>query len=70
VLGAALLTLVFKFIPSQEVQGMFYGGALIAVLVAAPNGVIGLLARIRPPFPRSNPASRGRKDTELAQRRA
>lgn len=42
IVGAALLTLLFKFIPSQEVQGMFYGGALIAVLVLSPNGLLGL----------------------------
>lgn len=44
IIGAALLTLLFKFIPSQEVQGMFYGGALIAVLVLTPNGLMGLRA--------------------------
>lgn len=49
VVGAALLTLLFKFIPSQEVQGMFYGGALIAVLVLTPSGLLGL--RMRPGRP-------------------
>lgn len=44
IVGAALLTLLFKFIPSQEVQGMFYGGALIAVLVLSPGGLLGLRA--------------------------
>lgn len=47
IVGAALLTLLFKFIPGQEVQGMFYGGALIAVLVATPNGLLGLRALFR-----------------------
>jgi branched-chain amino acid transport system permease protein len=47
IVGAALLTLLFKFIPSQEVQGMFYGGALIAVLVLSPNGLLGLRALLR-----------------------
>jgi len=42
IVGAAILTLLFKFIPSQEVQGIFYGGALIAVLVLTPNGLMGL----------------------------
>lgn len=42
IVGAALLTLLFKFVPSQEVQGIFYGGALIAVLVLTPNGLMGL----------------------------
>jgi branched-chain amino acid transport system permease protein len=45
--GAALLTLIFKFIPSQEVQGMFYGGALIAVLVLAPGGLSDLQRLLR-----------------------
>lgn len=45
--GAALLTLIIKFIPSQEVQGMFYGGALIAVLVLAPGGLADLQRLLR-----------------------
>lgn len=53
IVGAALLTLLFKFIPSQEVQGMFYGGALIAVLVLTPRGLLGLRAQ----FGRSGAAS-------------
>jgi branched-chain amino acid transport system permease protein len=48
IVGAALLTLLFKFIPSQEVQGIFYGGALIAVLVLTPNGLMGLRSLWKP----------------------
>lgn len=47
VLGAALLTLIFKFIPAQEVQGMFYGGTLILVLILTPNGLFGLFQMLR-----------------------
>ncbi|MDB5838414.1 MAG: amino acid/amide transporter rane protein 2, family [Herminiimonas sp.] len=42
IMGAAVLTLIFKFIPAQEVQGIFYGGALIAVLLLAPRGLLGI----------------------------
>ncbi|CAH1696456.1 Branched-chain amino acid ABC transporter permease [Hyphomicrobiales bacterium] len=52
ILGAALLTLIFKFVPSQEVQGMFYGGALIAVLVLSPGGMLDLNRTLRANLPR------------------
>jgi branched-chain amino acid transport system permease protein len=42
IVGAAVLTLLFKLVPGQEVQGMFYGGALIAVLLLAPRGLLGI----------------------------
>lgn len=42
ILGAVLLTLVYKFIPGQEVVGIFYGGALVLCLLVAPEGLIGL----------------------------
>ncbi|MDM0014917.1 branched-chain amino acid ABC transporter permease [Variovorax sp. J22P168] len=44
-LGAALLTLVHKFIPGQEVLGIFYGSAMIICLLIAPEGLTGLLSR-------------------------
>ncbi|WP_340108000.1 branched-chain amino acid ABC transporter permease [Pikeienuella sp. HZG-20] len=47
VLGATLLTLIFELIPAQEVQGMFYGGALIIVLILTPNGLFGLFEMAR-----------------------
>lgn len=50
IVGAALLTLIFQFIPGQEVQGVFYGGALIAVLVLTPNGLLGLRQVLRDSF--------------------
>jgi branched-chain amino acid transport system permease protein len=46
ILGAALLTLVYKFIPGQEVVGIFYGGALVICLLVAPEGLMGLWARL------------------------
>lgn len=60
--GAALLTLLFKFIPSQEVQGMFYGGALIAVLVLSPGGLLSLRAL----FGRSGAAPVARSERRAA----
>lgn len=57
VVGAILLTLIVKYVPGQEVQGMFYGGALTLVLLVAPAGIVGALAalagRLAAPAPRS-----------------
>lgn len=39
--GAAVITLMFKFLPYQEMQGMFFGGGLILVLLVAPHGLLG-----------------------------
>jgi branched-chain amino acid transport system permease protein len=52
IVGAALLTLIFKFVPSQEVQGMFYGAALIAVLVLSPGGLVDVHRMLRDLLPR------------------
>lgn len=52
IVGAAALTLIFKFIPAQEVQGLFYGGALIAVLLLAPRGLLGIRWRTPPKMSR------------------
>lgn len=41
VLGTFLLSLLAKLLPAQEAQGLFYGGALIVILVAAPEGLLG-----------------------------
>lgn len=46
ILGAVLLTLVYKFIPGQEVVGIFYGGALVICLLVAPEGLMGLWSRL------------------------
>jgi branched-chain amino acid transport system permease protein len=42
VVGAAALTLVYKFLPSQETVGLFYGTILILCLLAAPKGLLGM----------------------------
>lgn len=56
VVGAILLTLIVKYVPGQEVQGMFYGGTLTLVLLIAPAGIVGALAglasRLAAPAPR------------------
>lgn len=41
ILGTTLLVLISDAAPSAAVRGMFYGGALIVVLVAFPNGLLG-----------------------------
>lgn len=41
VLGTFLLSLLAKLLPAQEAQGLFYGGALIVILVVAPEGLLG-----------------------------
>jgi branched-chain amino acid transport system permease protein len=52
IVGAVLLTLVYKFIPGQEVVGIFYGGALVICLLVAPEGLMGFIRslwhRVRP----------------------
>lgn len=46
IVGALLLTLVYKFIPGQEVVGIFYGGALVICLLVAPEGLMGFMSRV------------------------
>jgi branched-chain amino acid transport system permease protein len=41
VLGTFLLSLLGKLLPAQEAQGLFYGGALIVILIVAPEGLLG-----------------------------
>jgi branched-chain amino acid transport system permease protein len=48
VLGTVLLSLLVKFLPAAEAQGLFYGGALVIILVVARNGILGGLERFRP----------------------
>jgi branched-chain amino acid transport system permease protein len=45
VAGAAILGVLGQLLPAQEVQGLFYGGALIVILLAARNGLLGLVRR-------------------------
>lgn len=68
IVGALLLTLLFKFIPGQEVVGIFYGGALVICLLVAPEGLMGLLSRwmtrLRGRYERSQaPRKSGRSET-------
>ncbi|MES2098540.1 MAG: branched-chain amino acid ABC transporter permease [Pseudomonadota bacterium] len=41
IIGAAFLTSITQFLPSRGTQGMFFGSALILVLLIAPNGAMG-----------------------------
>ncbi len=43
VVGAAILLLITLYLPAAETQGMFFGAALVLVLVLAPRGLLGLL---------------------------
>lgn len=45
VVGTFLLSLLGKLLPAQEAQGLFYGGALIVILVIAPEGLLGWIHR-------------------------
>jgi branched-chain amino acid transport system permease protein len=47
VLGTFLLNLLGKLLPAQEAQGLFYGGALILILIIAPEGLLGWIERLR-----------------------
>jgi branched-chain amino acid transport system permease protein len=46
VLGTFLLNLLGKFLPAQEAQGLFYGAALVVILVVAPEGLLGWIDRL------------------------
>jgi branched-chain amino acid transport system permease protein len=41
VLGTAVLVVVLDLIPATELRGVFYGAALVVVLVLFPNGLLG-----------------------------
>lgn len=41
IVGAAFLTLITLYLPAAETQGMIFGAVLIAVLLVAPNGILG-----------------------------
>jgi branched-chain amino acid transport system permease protein len=45
VFGTLLLNLLGKLLPAQEAQGLFYGGALIVILVVARDGLLGRISR-------------------------
>jgi branched-chain amino acid transport system permease protein len=41
VIGTVLLSLLMHLLPAQEVQGLFFGGALIVILLVARDGTLG-----------------------------
>lgn len=41
VLGAIILTFILDYLPREAVQGLFYGGALVLVLLLFPEGILG-----------------------------
>ncbi len=45
VVGAAILGVLAQLLPAQEAQGLFYGGALILILLLARNGLLGIVHR-------------------------
>ena len=46
VLGTFLLNLLGKLLPAQEAQGLFYGAALVLILLIAPEGLLGWIHRL------------------------
>jgi branched-chain amino acid transport system permease protein len=46
VLGTLLLNMLGELLPAQEAQGLFYGGALILILLVARDGLLGLCTRL------------------------
>jgi hypothetical protein len=51
-----LLNLLGKLLPAQEAQGLFYGGALIVILLVARDGLLGRIHRWLSPFRRVDAA--------------
>lgn len=45
VIGTVLLSLLMQLLPAQEVQGLFFGGALIVILLVARDGILGYMDR-------------------------
>lgn len=44
--GTVFLDVLVRHLPAQELQGMFYGGALILILILAPTGLLGLVPAV------------------------
>lgn len=72
IIGTLLLNMLGKLLPAQEAQGLFYGGALIVILLVARDGLLGrishllsLLRRKRTPL-QANPASSAVTAPEVA----
>jgi branched-chain amino acid transport system permease protein len=45
VIGTVLLSLLLQLLPAQEVQGLFFGGTLVVILLVARDGLLGYLDR-------------------------
>ncbi len=45
VIGTVGLSLLMHLLPAQEVQGLFFGGALVLILLVARDGLLGWLDR-------------------------
>jgi branched-chain amino acid transport system permease protein len=43
VVGAVVLDLLTRLLPAEEVQGLFFGGALVLILLLARQGLLGTL---------------------------
>ena len=69
--GTVFLDVLVRHLPAQELQGMFYGGALILILILAPTGLLGLLppllARLRPGRPSRRATEAATAKPEAAQ---
>ena len=44
--GTVLFDVLVRLLPAQELQGLFYGGTLILILLVAREGFLGLAARV------------------------
>jgi branched-chain amino acid transport system permease protein len=49
VVGSCLLLVIVTYLPAAESQGMVFGAALVAILLVAPQGVVGFLFGDRRP---------------------
>ena len=61
--GTIFLDVLVRHLPAQELQGMFYGGVLILILILAPTGLLGL---VPPLLARLRPGRTSRRTTEAA----
>lgn len=58
--GTVFFDILVRLLPAQELQGLFYGGALILILLLAREGVLGLGARLLRTFvPARRPPAAG-----------
>ncbi|MBR1125687.1 branched-chain amino acid ABC transporter permease [Bradyrhizobium lablabi] len=56
VIGTLLLNMLGKLLPAQEAQGLFYGGALIVILLVARDGLLGRIGYLLSLLRRKEPA--------------